>query len=231
MKCLVECVNQLDITYTGCRDGDHLTPCNRETSTHAQARAVHDDSAGSRFEVEARGQDSSDDEDEEVQSVPIAPPAVKPPVATAPPAVKPPAWTCHHYGAGEDDNWCQHNAGPEFAYTMGKNDQYPGCGGCWCCKRALTKQAADKGSRELGLEERLINALEALESELVEEEHRDARIGPARAKCVPANSAVKKYHCQTGSSAGLCGRECKQYNCPLGTMVPSCTCSCAGRYH
>merc|ERR1719356_1220125 len=103
MKCLVECVNELDIIYTGCRDGDHLTPCNRETSIRNQdkARAVQDDFA-----------DSSDDEDEEVESVVNAPPAVKP-VATSPPAVKPPAWTCHHYGAGEDDNWCQHMAGPE----------------------------------------------------------------------------------------------------------------------
>jgi len=43
-------------------------------------------------------------------------------------------WQCHNYGSGESDAWCQ-QAGDPFVFTRGNNGDYPGCGGCWCCKR------------------------------------------------------------------------------------------------
>jgi len=43
-------------------------------------------------------------------------------------------WQCHRYGSGESDSWCQ-SAGDPFVFTRGNNAAYPGCGGCWCCKR------------------------------------------------------------------------------------------------
>jgi len=44
-------------------------------------------------------------------------------------------WKCYRYWyPGEDDEWCQSIGGP-FVFTRGNNDNYPGCGTCWCCKR------------------------------------------------------------------------------------------------
>jgi len=51
-------------------------------------------------------------------------------------------WHCHNYESGESDAWCQ-KAGYPFVFTRGNNDDYPGCGGCWCCKR-LEWVCADK---------------------------------------------------------------------------------------
>lgn len=44
-------------------------------------------------------------------------------------------YQCQHYDSdkGESDDWC-HKIGPPYYFTKGKNDDFPGCGGCWCCK-------------------------------------------------------------------------------------------------
>jgi len=44
-----------------------------------------------------------------------------------------PEYECYNYQEGQDDDWCK-SAGFPFVMTEGKNDAYPGCGYCWCCK-------------------------------------------------------------------------------------------------
>jgi len=49
-------------------------------------------------------------------------------------------WKCYRYWyPGEGDAWCQSIGGP-FVFTRGNNDNYPGCGTCWCCKRKAGRQ-------------------------------------------------------------------------------------------
>jgi len=45
----------------------------------------------------------------------------------------PGVWKCHEYEDGQDNDWCNRSGSHEF--TGGKNDDFPGCGDCWCCKR------------------------------------------------------------------------------------------------
>lgn len=57
--------------------------------------------------------------------------------AASSPSPKAPApkdkYECYSYQSGQNDAWCQ-NAGAPYTFTRGNNANYPGCGGCWCCK-------------------------------------------------------------------------------------------------
>mmetsp|Transcript_95368 Transcript_95368/g.179313 ORF Transcript_95368/g.179313 Transcript_95368/m.179313 type:complete len:3377 (+) Transcript_95368:49-10179(+) len=52
-----------------------------------------------------------------------------------------PDWTCHHYAAGQDDEWCSRGhieGGFQYSYNGGA---FNVCGGCWCCKRQFIEEA------------------------------------------------------------------------------------------